>query len=161
MIRPCTPTDFDEIAIIINDGAQAYRGVIPDHGWHEPYMTSDELRVQIRQGVEFFGYEDTGSLTGVMGLQHVDDVTLIRHAYVRTTCQGQGIGSRLLTHLREHAKGPILIGAWASASWAIRFYEKQGFRIVSPADKDKLLRKYWSVPEAQMENSVVLAAAVP
>lgn len=156
MIRPCTDRDFDTIHAIINDGAQAYKGTIPVDRWSEPYMSCEELQVEIDAGIEFWGYEDAGGLTGVMGIQHVRDVTLIRHAYVRTSSQKQGIGAFLLSHLRELTHRPILIGTWADASWAIRFYQRHGFRIVSTEEKTELLQRYWTIPERQIETSVVL-----
>lgn len=157
MIRRCRKTDFEIINEIINDAALAYKGVIPVDRWHEPYMSKDELRHEIDNGVVFWGHEADGELIGVMGIQHVLDVTLIRHAYVRTSRRGQGIGSKLLSHLRQLSDRPILIGTWADAVWAISFYEKHGFRLVSQKEKDYLLKKYWSIPERQVETSVVLA----
>lgn len=159
MIRPCDENDFAAIYAIVNDAAQAYRGVIPADRWHEPYMPEGELRHEIASGVAFWGFEEGGELVGVMGIQHVQDVTLIRHAYVRTARRGQGIGSELLAHLRTLTGRPILIGTWAAATWAIRFYEKHGFRLVTPAEKDRLLGKYWRIPRRQVETSVVLADA--
>ena len=120
-------------------------------------MPREELRHEMDEGVVFWGYEEAGELIGVMGIQQVQDVTLIRHAYVRTARQNQGIGGRLLSHLRTQTTRPVLIGTWADAVWAIRFYEKHGFRTVSPEEKEHLLRKYWSIPERQIETSVVLA----
>ena len=157
MIRQCVETDFETIHKIINDAAKAYRGVIPEDRWKEPYMSGDELKHEIDQGVVFWGYEKDGELIGVMGIQHIQDVTLIRHAYVRTDRQNQGVGAKLLSELRRQTNYPILIGTWADAVWAISFYEKHGFRIVSQGDKDLLLKKYWSIPERQVETSVVLA----
>ena len=157
MIRQCRSDEFGVIGEIINDAAQAYRGVIPEDRWHEPYMPSAELAEQVKQGVIFWGTEQDGKLAGVMGIQPVQDVTLIRHAYVRTACRNQGIGSGLLRHLRTLTARPILIGTWAAAVWAVAFYEKHGFRKVSPAEKDRLLKKYWSIPKRQIETSVVLA----
>lgn len=157
MIRRCDEQDFASIWAIINDGAQAYRGTIPTDRWTEPYMSTEKLQLEIDEGVVFWGYEDQGTLTGVMGLQHVRDVTLIRHAYVRTGSQKHGVGSRLLSHLRELTRDPALIGTWADAVWAIRFYERHGFRMVSAEDKDRLLKRYWKIPERQIETSVVLA----
>lgn len=159
MIRPCGADDFETIWEIINDGAQAYRGVIPADRWTEPYMSRDELRHEMRDGVTFWGYETDGALAGVMGIQPVGDVTLIRHAYVRTANQKQGIGAHLLAHLRQLARRPMLIGTWADVVWAIRFYEKHGFRAVSPDEKERLLRRYWKIPDRQVETSVVLADA--
>ena len=157
MIRRCDDRDFEQIWTIINDGAQAYRGIIPADPWSEPYMSREKLKHEIDEGVGFWGFEETGMIAGVMGLQQVQDVTLIRHAYVRTSSQKQGIGAQLLFHLRDRAIGPVLIGTWAAASWAIRFYERHGFHIVDNQEKDRLLKKYWSVPERQIETSVVLA----
>jgi N-acetylglutamate synthase-like GNAT family acetyltransferase len=157
MIRRCDDRDFGQIWTIINDGAQAYRGIIPADRWSEPYMSREKLQHEIEEGVVFSAFEEAGSVAGVMGLQHVHDVTLIRHAYVRTASQNQGIGAQLLSHLRQLTSGPVLIGTWASASWAIRFYERYGFQIVDNQEKDRLLKKYWSVPERQIETSVVLA----
>jgi GNAT superfamily N-acetyltransferase len=142
---------------IINDAAQAYKGAIPADRWKEPYMPRDELQHEMDAGVVFWGYEEGGELVGVMGIQHVQDVTLIRHSYVRTARQGQGIGGRLLAHLCEQTTRPLLIGTWADATWAIRFYEKHGFRLVSPEEKERLLKTYWTIPERQVETSVVLA----
>jgi GNAT superfamily N-acetyltransferase len=159
MIRPCHDHEFDTIWAIINDGAQAYKGVIPEDRWTEPYMSKEKLQHEIDDGVVFSGYEDAGTLVGVMGIQEVGDVTLIRHAYVRTSHQNHGIGGQLLLHLRKLASGPILIGTWTDASWAIKFYERHGFRVVPPAEKERLLRKYWKIPQRQMETSVVLAEA--
>jgi GNAT superfamily N-acetyltransferase len=157
MIRRCTSQDFERIHNIINDGARAYKGIIPSDRWTEPYMSAKKLQYEIEEGVIFWGYEDNGALSGVMGIQDVRDVTLIRHAYVLAASQKQGIGAHLLSHLRELAKGPVLIGTWADATWAIRFYEKHGFQIVSAREKDQLLRKYWTIPDRQIETSVVLA----
>jgi GNAT superfamily N-acetyltransferase len=157
MIRKCDDTDFEIIYEIINDGAEAYKGVIPADRLKEPYMDRDELRHEIDAGVEFWGYEEAGELLGVMGIQHVLDVTLIRHAYVRTDRQKKGIGGKLLMHLRTMTSRPILLGTWADASWAVRFYEKHGFRVVTVEEKNRLLKKYWSIPDRQIETSVVLA----
>lgn len=157
MIRPCNPGDFERIYTIINDAAEAYRGVIPGDCWKEPYMSMDELQHEMDESIVFSGYEEDGELVGVMGLQHVRDVTLIRHAYVCTAKQNGGIGRKLLSFLREQTDRPLLIGTWVDAVWAIRFYEKHGFGLVSPEEKDRLLRQYWSVPERQVETSVVLA----
>jgi len=156
MIRRCVDTDFPVIESIINEAAQAYRGAIPADRWHEPYMTASALQAEIDAGVVFSGWEDAGTLIGVMGIQRVRDVTLIRHAYVRTAHQARGIGAALLTHLAGQANGPLLVGTWAAATWAIRFYECHGFRLVSPAEKDRLLGTYWNIPPRQKEVSVVL-----
>jgi len=157
MIRQCDPRDFESIWAIINDGAQAYKGIIPADRWTEPYMSREKLQHEIDDGVIFWGYEEAGTLVAVMGIQQVQDVTLIRHAYVRTTNQKQGIGALLLSHLRKMANNPVLIGTWADAAWAIRFYERYGFQIVAPDEKQKLLKKYWTVPDRQIETSIVLA----
>jgi N-acetylglutamate synthase-like GNAT family acetyltransferase len=157
MIRRCDYRDFEMIWAIINDGAQAYKGIIPADRWAEPYMSREKLQHEIDEGVVFWGYEEGGTLVGVMGLQQVQDVTLIRHAYVRTGSQKRGIGAHLLSHLRELANRPILIGTWAHAVWAIRFYERHGFQMVDSEEKHRLLKKYWAIPERQIETSVVLA----
>jgi len=157
MFRKCHRSDIKRIYAIINDASQVYKEVIPDDRWKEPYMPAAELSHEIDQGVEFWGYEEDGVLIGVMGLQHVQDVTLIRHAYVRPDRQRKGIGAGLLTELRRKTEQPVLIGTWADAVWAIRFYEKHGFRVVSPDKTLLLLKKYWSIPERQAETSVVLA----
>jgi N-acetylglutamate synthase-like GNAT family acetyltransferase len=159
MIQRCNDGDFDEINAVINDSATAYRGVIPPDRWHDPYMTVNELRTQIEDGVEFWKYMDEGQILGVMGIQEKGDVTLIRHAYTRTTNRGGGIGSKLLDHLLGKSSTPVLIGTWADASWAIRFYQKHGFRALPEDEKESLLQKYWSIPERQIETSVVLASA--
>ncbi len=157
MIRRCDDRDFEVIWTIVNDGAQAYKGTIPAERWTEPYMSREKLQHEIDEGVVFWGYEEAGALIGVMGLQRVQDVTLIRHAYVRTNSQKRGIGGRLLCHLQELASGPMLVGTWAAAEWAIHFYERHGFQMVSPQEKDRLLKRYWTVPERQIDTSVVLA----
>jgi GNAT superfamily N-acetyltransferase len=157
MIRRCDDGDLEVIWTIINDGAQAYRGVIPSDQWTEPYMSREEMQGEISDGVVFWGFEDGGELVGVMGIQKVQDVTLIRHAYVRSNWQKRGIGAQLLAHLRGLTRDPILIGTWADAVWAIRFYEKHGFGMVGFADKEVLLKTYWRISERQRETSVVLA----
>ena len=157
MIRSCGEDEFNVIHQIINDAAQAYRGVIPADCWSDPYMSRAELTGEIAAGVQFLGYEQGGELVGVMGVQDVEDVTLIRHAYVRTSHRNRGIGGQLLAWLANQAKQPLLIGTWADAIWALRFYQNRGFRLVRPEDKDPLLIKYWSVPPRQREVSVVLA----
>ena len=96
-------------------------------------------------------------MVGVMGIQDVQHVTLIRHAYIRTANQKQGIGSKLLAEPLPRTTCPTLVGTWAAAEWAIRFYQGHGFRLVTPKEKDRLLRKYWTIPDRQIETSVVLA----
>ena len=159
MIVKCQEADFGQIYDIINDAAVAYRGIIPADRWHDPYMTKEELEKQIGEGVEFWAYTEDSSILGVMGIQGKGEVTLIRHAYVRTVERNKGIGGKLLDHLRTLSKVPILIGTWADAKWAVSFYEKQGFRLLPEQEKNSLLLKYWSVPARQVETSVVLASA--
>jgi GNAT superfamily N-acetyltransferase len=159
MIRECGGSDFDGIFAVINDGAAAYRGGIPAECWHEPYMPVAQLKKDIASGVEFYGYEEGGQLTGVMGIQHFDDVTLIRHAYVRTTEQGKGIGGKLLTFLLEKTDKPVLIGTWRDTPWSIKFYEKHGFRVIGKTEVLAMLSRYWDVSEVHRDNSVVLADA--
>ena len=159
MIRRLRTTDHDDVLRIINLAAQVYHGVIPEDRWHEPYMPADEFQQEIGADVVFWVYEGEGHLLGVMGLQDKGPVALLRHAYVHPAAQRQGIGSRLLNHLLARTQQPVLIGTWADAEWAIRFYEKHSFRRVSPEEKERLLRLYWSIPERQVETSVVLADA--
>lgn len=156
-IRSCRPDDRAAILSIINTAAEAYRGVIPADRWHEPYMRQDELNSEIAAGVTFWGYEDDSVLVGVMGMQSVRDVDLIRHAYVLPSSQRRGVGDGLLWHLRQLSTRRMLIGTWDAAEWAIRFYRRHGFELVSPARKTVLLKTYWSVPDRQIDNSVVLA----
>jgi GNAT superfamily N-acetyltransferase len=157
VIRPCEESDVEAICEIVVDAAEAYRGVIPADCWHEPYMSRDELLRELAAGVRFLGVEEEGALVGVMGLQDVRDVTLIRHAYVRTSRQGQGIGGALLEALRAQTQAPLLVGTWADADWAIGFYERHGFQLLPPAETGRLLRSYWQIPERQAAVSVVLA----
>jgi N-acetylglutamate synthase-like GNAT family acetyltransferase len=157
MIRKCTDSDFEAIYEIINDAAQAYKGVIPKDRWHEPYMPRIQIRNEIEDGVSFWGIEEGHALVGVMGIQDKGDVCLIRHAYVKTNRRKVGMGTRLLRHLEAMTEKPILIGTWADATWAIRFYQKNGYRLLSEAEKNALLKKYWSIPERQVQTSVVLA----
>ncbi len=159
MIRPCTREDCDAICAIVNDAARVYRGVIPEDRWKEPYMPMAELIHEIEAGVRFWGHQQDGELDGVMGIQAVDDVTLIRHAYVRPSAQRRGIGGQLLSRLRNETDGVVLVGTWADATWAIRFYQRHGFRLVDSATKNTLLKTYWSIPERQIEESVVLTDA--
>jgi len=152
----CTEHHVWEILEIINDAARAYRGVIPADRWHEPYMPDEELRAEMDAGVVFWGFEEEKKLLGVMGLQYVQDVALIRHAYTRSAVRGRGIGGALLEHLKREAKAPLLVGTWKAATWAVRFYEKRGFVLTSEAEKQRLLGRYWNIPERQVEESVVL-----
>jgi GNAT superfamily N-acetyltransferase len=161
MIRRCRYEDFTTVLSVINDGAEAYRGVIPEDMWHEPYMSAEHLRGEIDAGVRFFGWDAEGELVGVMGIQDVGDVTLIRHAYVRSAAQRGGIGTRLLAHLLTLTQRPVLIGTWADATWAVRFYEKNGFRLLTPEEKSERLRAYWAIPDRQVETSVVLTDGKP
>ena len=156
MIRRCTDADVIVMCEIINEAAEAYRGVIPADCWHEPYMERSHLAAEMAAGVDFIGREEAGALVGVMGLQKVLDATLIRHAYVRRSHQGLGIGGELLTTLASQASGPLLVGTWAAAEWAIRFYQRHGFRLVGTEEKDRLLNKYWTISPRQRETSVVL-----
>jgi GNAT superfamily N-acetyltransferase len=156
-IRPCRDDEQAAILEIVNAAAEVYRGVIPADRWHEPYMGSGELERELADGVAFWGYETDGALVGVMGIQPVGDVDLIRHAYVLPGSQGAGIGRDLLAHLRAVSARPMLVGTWADAEWAIRFYRRNGFAQVSPERKSVLLQTYWNIPERQIETSVVLA----
>lgn len=158
MIRICTQDDLAAICAIINDAAQAYKGVIPADRWHEPYMPLEELEREIERGVAFWGAEADGELVGVMGIQDRGGVDLIRHAYVRTRSRRQGIGSRLLRHLERQTAKPILIGTWVDALWAVRFYEKHGYRVLGRPETEALLEKYWTIPARQIATSVVLAS---
>lgn len=184
VIRPCTPADVDAMVALINAAATAYAGVIPADCYGQPYMPREELCEEIAAGVRFWGlFEGAGeaapglspagpALAGVMGIQDVDDVTLIRHAYVLPAWQRRGVGGRLLAHLMDlaerrrldeqvpegprQAERPLLVGTWAAAWWAVAFYERHGFALVTPAEKDRLLRRYWTISERQVETSVVL-----
>jgi len=159
IIRRCEPAELDEAYRVINDAAAAYRTTIPADRWNEPYMSREELQDEIEAGVVFWGAFEDEVLLGVMGLQEVADVALIRHAYTRTTSQGTGVGTTLLECLRSQAARPMLVGTWRAATWAIRFYERHGFSLVTDQQKDVLLRRYWTIPERQVEESVVLADA--
>jgi GNAT superfamily N-acetyltransferase len=155
VIRRCRDDELAAVGAIVNAAAVAYRGVIPSDRWHEPYMGMAELQGEVAAGVEFWGYEDDGELVGVMGIQPVADVSLIRHAYVLPSAQGRGVGGALLAALEARVPGQLLVGTWAAAEWAIAFYRAHGFVSVErPAD---LLRRYWSIPEEQIATSVVLA----
>ncbi len=157
-IRPCRDNDRAAILAIVNAAAEAYHGVIPADRWHEPYMPGDELDGEIAAGVVFWGYEEDGRLLGVMGLQSVRDVDLIRHAYTLPNRQRGGIGGALLGHLRQLSTRRILVGTWAAADWAIHFYQRHGFELAAPARKAELLKTYWNIPDRQIETSVVLAS---
>jgi GNAT superfamily N-acetyltransferase len=158
MIEKCAQEDFRKIWEVINDGAIAYKGVIPADRWHEPYMPQEELITQMEEGVQFWCYKENEEILGVMGIQYKGDVTLIRHAYVRSTHRNKGIGGKLLTRLAAISTVPVLIGTWADAKWAITFYEKHGYRLLSNWESASLLRKYWNIPFRQIETSVVLAS---
>lgn len=155
-IRECRDDELDDVLAVVNAAATAYAGVIPADRYHEPYMSAAELRAEVAAGVRFWGWFDGERPVGVMGIQDVADVTLVRHAYVLPDRQRRGIGGELLVHLRRLATRPLLVGTWADAGWAIRFYERHGFRLVGAVEKDELLRRYWSIPERQVETSVVL-----
>ena len=156
-IRLCSEADRDAILTIVNAAAEAYRGVIPADRWREPYMPGEELDGELADGVEFWGYEADGELVGVMGVQDVGNLDLIRHAYVSPGLQGRGIGGALLKHLTGSTTRRMLVGTWAAAEWAIRFYRNHGFVLVPPDRTAELLRRYWNIPERQIETSVVLA----
>jgi GNAT superfamily N-acetyltransferase len=156
-IRPCREDESAAILAIVNAAAEAYRGVIPADRWHEPYMPLSELEAEMAAGVAFWGYEAGGALVGVMGIQPVRDVDLIRHAYVSPERQRRGVGGALLRHLSRGRTRRMLVGTWAAADWAIGFYRRHGFQQVSPQCRAELLQTYWTIPERQIETSVVLA----
>jgi GNAT superfamily N-acetyltransferase len=156
-VRLCRDDEREAMLAIVNAAAEAYRGVIPADRWHEPYMPREELDAEIAAGVEFWGYDDGGGLLGVMGIQPVRDVDLIRHAYVVPGSQRGGIGGALLEHLMADRTRRVLVGTWAAAEWAIAFYERHGFEYVGRERTAALLKDYWSIPERQIETSVVLA----
>jgi GNAT superfamily N-acetyltransferase len=156
-IRRCVQADVPAIFAIVNDAAQAYRGVIPADRWHEPYMPMDELQAEIAAGVQFWIAEEEGRILGVMGIQDRGEVALVRHAYTATAAQRQGIGTRLLRHVEGLVEKPVLIGTWADATWAIDFYRRNGYTLLSSAEKNRVLPIYWSIPARQVETSVVLA----
>jgi GNAT superfamily N-acetyltransferase len=156
-IRPCRDDELGEIAAIVNAAAEAYRGVIPADRWREPYMPVDELEGEIAAGVVFWGYEAEGALAGIMGVQPVRDVDLIRHAYVAPGSQRRGVGGALLAHLTARSTRRILVGTWAAAEWAVSFYRRHGFELVAREDTARLLKAYWTIPDRQIETSVVLA----
>ncbi len=155
-MRDAQADDFDAILAVINDAAQAYRGVIPSGCHHEPYMSAEELKSELESHVAFSVLEDEGRIVAVMGIQDKADVALVRHAYTVTESQGRGFGTQLLHHLESLTAKPMLIGTWAAATWAIEFYRKNKYRVVSDQEKNSLLRKYWSVPDKQIETSLVL-----
>jgi N-acetylglutamate synthase-like GNAT family acetyltransferase len=157
MIRKFRIDDINAINEIINDSAMAYKDVIPDDRWHDPYMSREELSRQIKDGVIFWCYEEAENILGVMGIQDKKEVDLIRHAYVRTNVRNKGIGSKLIKFLYLQSEKPILIGTWEAAYWAVKFYEKHGFIKVTKQEKNYLLKKFWSIPERQVNTSVVLA----
>ena len=157
MIHKCTQDDLTTMYAIINDAAQAYKGVIPNDCWQDPYMPLDELKHEIEDGVVFWGIEEGSRLFGIMGIQDKGKVTLIRHAYVLPDQQNHGIGTQLLLHLEGMTKKPILIGTWAAATWAIRFYEKNGYCLLSRIETEQLLKEFWNIPARQIVTSVVLA----
>jgi GNAT superfamily N-acetyltransferase len=157
MISRLNPNECERILNVVNDAAEAYRGVIPEDQWQEPYMSTEKLEEEIKSGIDFYGWLEKGVLVAVMGIQRVNAVTLIRHAYVLTSRQRSGIGGKLLRHLLSLAQTPeVLVGTWEAAYWAIRFYEKYGFKLLSRGATDTLLRKYWNINERQIETSVVL-----
>jgi N-acetylglutamate synthase-like GNAT family acetyltransferase len=157
MIRMCGEADFSAILDIINESARAYMGVIPEDRWHDPYMSAEELKGEMEDGVKFTGYEEDGGLVAVMGIQDRGDAALIRHAYVRTALRGHGLGAKLLKHLESTTDKPLFVGTWAAAVWAVTFYEKMGYRLLDGREKDRLLRQYYDIPERQVETSVLLA----
>jgi GNAT superfamily N-acetyltransferase len=157
MIRKLSISDYDSVLKVINDSAHAYKGVIPKDRWKEPYMTAEELKREFEDRVVFYGWIKNGSLVGVMGIQDLCEITLIRHSYIQKKYQRQGLGGKLLKHLIKIAKtSVILVGTWEDANWAIRFYKKNGFKLIKQEEKNILLRKYWNIPERQIETSVVL-----
>ncbi len=157
MITKLNPVEYQAILDVVNDAAEAYKGVIPQDQWREPYMSTEELKEEIESGIDFYGWTENNILTAVMGIQRVKDVTLIRHAYVLTNRQRTGIGGKLIKHLLSIAQtSEILVGTWEAAYWAIHFYEKHGFKLLTRDETDKLLRKHWNITERQIETSVVL-----
>ena len=156
-IRKAVEGDLGSMLTLVNDAAQAYRGVIPVDRWHDPYMPENELANEIQDGISFWVAEEEGQLLGMIGIQNKGDVTLVRHAYVAPIKQRAGVGTKLLRHVSELACKPVLIGTWAAASWAIEFYRRNGFTLVPDAHEERLLRTYWSIPEEQISASVVLA----
>jgi GNAT superfamily N-acetyltransferase len=160
-VQICRDDDHAAILAIINSAAEAYRGVIPDDRWHEPYMSLREFNDAVEAGVTFWGYERNQALIGVMGIQAVGDVDLIRHAYVLPGNQRHGVGTALISHLRSLSKRWMLVGTWADATWAVAFYRRHGFELVSPNRRTELLKSYWEIPDRQIETSVVLESLPP
>jgi GNAT superfamily N-acetyltransferase len=158
-IEKCGPRDVPEILSIVNEAAEAYRGAIPPDCWKEPYMPVEELEQELADGVEFWGLREGKRLVGIMGLQAVGDVALVRHAYTRKSAQGKGTGTALIAHLLSLTGRPVLVGTWKAATWALRFYERRGFRLVTDDEKADLLRRYWKISDRQLEESVVLSLA--
>jgi N-acetylglutamate synthase-like GNAT family acetyltransferase len=156
-LRRSADADLAAMTAIVNDAAQAYRGVIPADRWQDPYMPENELSDEISSGIEFWVAEEDGRLLGVMGLQDKGEVVLVRHAYISTRAQRKGVGTMLLRHVESLTEKPVLIGTWAAASWAIEFYRRNGYRVLAHGEKTRLLRKYWTIPQRQIETSVVLA----
>ena len=157
MIRKYTKIDSSKILHIINDAAKKYKGIIPDDCWHEPYMSEQELIEEFNDGVRMYGYHDNNKLIGVIGIQEVQDVILIRHAYTLTSCQNKGTGSAMLEYLLKKSQNSrLLVGTWKNATWAIRFYEKFGFILHTKEESNLLLKKYWNITTKQIENSIVL-----
>ena len=157
MIHKLTNADTQAILTVVNDTALAYEGKIPSDRWKEPYMSAQELKEEIQGGVQFYGWTENNALIAVMGIQPVNNVTLIRHAYTLTSHQRKGYGEKLLKHLLSLAEtSKVYVGTWVAATWAIKFYQRNGFKLVSTEEKNNLLKKYWSIPERQVETSVVL-----
>lgn len=160
-IQRCSVTEHHAIRSVINDASKVYKGVIPADCWNSPYMSEAELEAEVAAGVLFWGLSVRGALVGVMGLQHRDGVDLIRHSYVRRSWQGQGIGCALLAEVEGYSKGQILVGTWAQATWAIGFYQANGYRLLDNSEKSQLLDQYWQIPTRQARASVVLTKTLP
>ena len=157
MISEYKKTDASKIIYIINDASLKYKGIIPDDCWHEPYMSEQELVDEFKDRVRMYGYHNNNTLSGVIGIQEVKDVILIRHAYTLTSCQGKGTGSALVEYLlKKNQNSRLLVGTWRNATWAIRFYEKFGFILHAKEQSTLLLKKYWKIQSKQIKNSVVL-----
>ncbi len=157
MICKLTTADSEAILNVVNNAAVAYKGKIPNDRWKEPYMSARELKEEIQSGVQFYGWKENNVLVAVMGIQLLNQVTLIRHAYVLTSQQRRGLGENLLNYLLGLAQTTeVYVGTWEAAEWAVNFYEKHGFKLVSTEEKNKLLKKYWNIPKRQVETSVVL-----